>query len=161
MLEVKAIPHFIRLHDFNERQVEDVLDLATRIKRGVSRAELEGRTVGLLFFRGSLRTRTSLEVALSQLGGHTVNLTASSDFRELEARSGTVALAQRGGTYSKSGGHNPLHPGPPPARASVPRPDGGGGRGGLRACGGGGGNPRGCVCGHARARDGRAGRRPR
>ena len=90
MLEAKTIPHFIRLHDFNERQVEDVLDLATRIKRGVSRAELEGRTVGLLFFRGSLRTRASLEVALSQLGGHTVNLTASSDFWELEARSGTV-----------------------------------------------------------------------
>lgn len=90
MLEEKTIPHFIRLRDFDERQVEDVLDLATRIKRGVSRAELEGRTVGLLFFRGSLRTRTSLEVALSQLGGHTVNLTASSDFWELEARAGTV-----------------------------------------------------------------------
>ncbi|MFT5051819.1 MAG: N-acetylornithine carbamoyltransferase [Chlamydiales bacterium] len=87
---MRTIPHFIRLRDFDDRQIEDVLDLAMRIKRGVSRAELAGRSVGLLFFRGSLRTRTSLEVALSQLGGHTVNLTASSDFWELEARTGTV-----------------------------------------------------------------------
>lgn len=87
---MSTIPHFIRLRDLSDRQVEDVLDLAMRIKRGVSRAELAGRTVGLLFFRGSLRTRTSLEVALSQLGGHTVNLTASSDFWELEARTGSI-----------------------------------------------------------------------
>jgi N-acetylornithine carbamoyltransferase len=85
-----GIPHCIRLQDLSDRQIEDVLDLSVRLKRGVSRAELSGRTVGMLFFRGSLRTRTSLEVGMHQLGGHTVNLTASSDFWELEARSGTV-----------------------------------------------------------------------
>ncbi|MDA1264563.1 MAG: N-acetylornithine carbamoyltransferase [Planctomycetota bacterium] len=85
-----AIPHFIRLEDLSDRQVEDILDLAARLKRGVSRAELAGRSVGLLFFRGSLRTRTSLVAAVQQLGGHTVNLTAASDFWELEARDGTV-----------------------------------------------------------------------
>lgn len=85
-----ATPHFIRLEDLSDRQVEDILDLAARLKRGGSRAELEGRTVGLLFFRGSLRTRTSLVAAVQQLGGHTVNLTAASDFWELEARDGTV-----------------------------------------------------------------------
>lgn len=84
------IPHFIRLSDLSDRQVEDVLELSARIKRGVSRAELAGRTVGMLFFRGSLRTRISLEVAMHQLGGDTVNLTAASDFWELEAREGTV-----------------------------------------------------------------------
>ena len=78
--------HFTRLDDLSDRQVEDVLDLAARLKRGVSRAELQGLTVGLLFFRPSLRTRTSLEVAMHQLGGHTVNLNAASDFWELEAR---------------------------------------------------------------------------
>ncbi len=82
--------HFIRLQDLSDREVEDVLDLSARFKRGSSRAELAARTVGLLFFRGSLRTRTSLEVAMHQLGGHTVNLTASSDFWSLEAQEGTV-----------------------------------------------------------------------
>ena len=47
--------------------------------------------MGLLFFRGSLRTRISLEVAMHQLGGHTIKLTAaSSDFWELEEREGSV-----------------------------------------------------------------------
>jgi N-acetylornithine carbamoyltransferase len=82
----QAIRHFHRLDDLNERQIEDVLDLAARLKRGVSRPDLAGQTVGLLFFRPSLRTRTSLEVAMHQLGGHTVNLNAASDFWELEAR---------------------------------------------------------------------------
>lgn len=85
-----AIPHFLRLEDLTDRQVEDILDLASRLKRGVSRAELAGRSVGLLFFRGSLRTRTSLVAAVQQLGGDTVNLTAASDFWALEARDGTV-----------------------------------------------------------------------
>jgi len=78
--------HFTRLQDLSDRQIEDVLDLAARLKRGVSRADLQGQTVGMLFFRPSLRTRTSLEVAMHQLGGHTVNLNAASDFWELEAR---------------------------------------------------------------------------
>ena len=90
MHEEGRIRHFIRLEELDGRTVEDVLDLSARMKRGSSRAELAGRTVGLLFFRGSLRTRTSLEVAMSQLGGHTVELNARSDFWELEARRGTV-----------------------------------------------------------------------
>ncbi len=82
--------HFIRLEDLSDREVEDVLDLAARLKRGVSRADLAGLTVGMLFFRPSLRTRTSLEVAMHQLGGHTVNLNAASDFWELEAKSAVM-----------------------------------------------------------------------
>jgi N-acetylornithine carbamoyltransferase len=90
MADGSGIQHFIRLQELSDRELEDVLDLALRLKRGVSRAELTGRTVGLMFFRGSLRTRTSLEVAMYQLGGHTVNMNAQSDFWELEAREGTV-----------------------------------------------------------------------
>ncbi len=90
MSAAAAVNHFIRLEDLSDRQIEDILDLSARRKRGLSRADLAGRTVGLLFFRGSLRTRTSLVTAVQQLGGHTVNLTAASDFWELEARDGTV-----------------------------------------------------------------------
>ncbi|MFT7677591.1 MAG: N-acetylornithine carbamoyltransferase [Planctomycetota bacterium] len=82
--------HFIRLQDLSDQQVEDILDLALRLKRGVTRTELVGRSLGLLFFRGSLRTRTSLEVATYQLGGHTVNMNAATDFWELESRHGRV-----------------------------------------------------------------------
>ena len=86
-----ALPrHFIRLQDLADRQVEDILDLSERMKRGASHKELANHTIGLLFFRGSLRTRTSLVAAVHELGGHTVNLTAASDFGELEAQDGTI-----------------------------------------------------------------------
>ena len=85
-----ASRHFVRLADLSDREVEEILDLAARLKSDDSGRELASRTVGLLFFRGSLRTRTSLVTAVQQLGGSTVNLTAASDFWELEARDGTV-----------------------------------------------------------------------
>jgi N-acetylornithine carbamoyltransferase len=49
-----------------------------------------GRSLGMLFFRGSLRTRVSVEAAIQRLGGQTINLTASSDAWELEEREGST-----------------------------------------------------------------------
>jgi N-acetylornithine carbamoyltransferase len=85
-----ATSHLIRLSDWTPAQVDDLLELSMRLKRRGGRAQLAGRTVGLLFFRGSLRTRTSFEAAMYQLGGNTINLSAASDFWELEAQKGSV-----------------------------------------------------------------------
>ncbi|MBM3977919.1 MAG: N-acetylornithine carbamoyltransferase [Planctomycetes bacterium] len=82
--------HLIRLHDLEPSVIDDLIDHAQRLKRRAARADLAGRTIGMLFFRGSLRTRTSFEAAVHQLGGHTINLNATSDFWELEDREGTV-----------------------------------------------------------------------
>src|SRR5262245_57500304 len=82
--------HVIGLEDLDDELLGDVLELSARLKRRAGRGELAGRSLGLLFFRGSLRTRTSLEAAVHQLGGHTINLTAMSDFWELEEREGSV-----------------------------------------------------------------------
>jgi N-acetylornithine carbamoyltransferase len=89
MPEKPAIPHLIRLQDLREQEVEDLLDLSGRIKRRAGGFQLAGKSVGLLFFRGSLRTRTSFEAAMNQLGGHSIHLTASSDFWDLETTSGS------------------------------------------------------------------------
>lgn len=80
----------IRLSDLAGSELEDVLDLAQRFKAGVQRQELSGRSIGFLFFRGSLRTRTAFEVAVHQLGGQGLQLSAGSDFWHLEARDGVV-----------------------------------------------------------------------
>lgn len=82
--------HLIRLADLSRAQLDDLLDLSARLKRRKSPGELAGRTAGLLFFRGSLRTRTSFEAAMNQLGGQVIHLTAATDFWELEEREGTV-----------------------------------------------------------------------
>jgi len=80
----------IRLADLPDARLADVLDLAERFKAGARRAELGDKSIGFLFFRGSLRTRTSFEVAVHQLGGQGVHLSAGSDFWEVEARDGVV-----------------------------------------------------------------------
>ncbi len=90
MTERTAVPHLLSLQDLSEREVDDLLDLSVRIKRRAGAFQLAGRTIGLLFFRPSLRTRASFEAAVHQLGGQAIHLTASSDFWELESSDGTV-----------------------------------------------------------------------
>lgn len=82
--------HLISLSDLDDAVLDEILELSARLKRRTGRGELGAKTVGMLFFRGSLRTRASLEAAVLQLGGSVVNLTAMSDFWELEEREGSV-----------------------------------------------------------------------
>ncbi|MAF65141.1 MAG: acetylornithine carbamoyltransferase [Planctomycetes bacterium] len=82
--------HLISLQDLGDDELRTLLEGSLRAKAEATRGGLEGRTAGMLFFRGSLRTRTSFEAAVHQLGGHGLNLNAATDFWELEARSGSV-----------------------------------------------------------------------
>jgi N-acetylornithine carbamoyltransferase len=85
--------HLVRLHDLNADELNDLLDLSGRLRARTGRAvqrPLEGQTVGMLFFRGSFRTRVSLETAIHSLGGHPIHLNAESDFWELEHAEGAV-----------------------------------------------------------------------
>lgn len=82
--------HLTCLEDLDAERLEQVLRLAAELKRGGASAELAGKSIGMLFFRGSLRTRISFEAAVHQLGGHPHNLTAHSDFWELEEKEGRV-----------------------------------------------------------------------
>lgn len=82
--------HLIRLRDLSLPDLDLVLERARSLKQNPASGDLVGLNVGLLFFRGSLRTRISLEVAMHQLGGNTIELTASSDFWDLEVREGAV-----------------------------------------------------------------------
>jgi len=89
MASAPAIAHLVSLQDLAERKVEELIESSLAIKRSPPGPKLAGKSAGLLFFRGSLRTRASFEAAMNQLGGHTINLTASSDFWELEAQEGS------------------------------------------------------------------------
>lgn len=60
---------------YGRQEIEALLALAERLKRERYRGEeLKGKVLALLFEKPSLRTRTTLEVAMLHLGGHAVYL---------------------------------------------------------------------------------------
>jgi N-acetylornithine carbamoyltransferase len=60
--------------DFSKEEVETVLDVAFDLKKkralGQPHAYLRDKTLGMLFFFSSTRTRCSFESGMAQLGGH-------------------------------------------------------------------------------------------
>jgi ornithine carbamoyltransferase len=68
---------FLRNLDLNALEYRTVMDTAHALKRGELRGQkpLEGKTLAMIFEKPSLRTRTTFDVGMFQLGGHSVNLT--------------------------------------------------------------------------------------
>jgi ornithine carbamoyltransferase len=73
--------NFLSVLDFDPQDLERCLQLAAQMKsdRSLGRSAptanaLDGRHVALLFDKPSLRTRTTFEIAIRELGGHVVSL---------------------------------------------------------------------------------------
>lgn len=66
--------HFISTLDWSRDELQQILDDAQAMKKGLTPRALEGRSVGLLFFNASLRTRSSFEIGVHQMGGLAVVL---------------------------------------------------------------------------------------
>lgn len=70
--------HFIDLLDWDGDQILKLLKDATRIKktalRGKHKPFLQGRVLGMIFEKPSLRTRTSFQAGMAQLGGQAIFL---------------------------------------------------------------------------------------
>ena len=82
--------HFLRLRDLSDEALENLVDLAIRMKQKPPNRLLAGKSLGLLFFNRSLRTRATFEIAMFQLGGQSIHLSSSADFWELESEEGKV-----------------------------------------------------------------------
>jgi len=72
---------FLSVLDFDAADLERCLDIAARVKtdRALGRQAptadaLDGRHIAILFDKPSLRTRTTFEIAIRELGGHIVAL---------------------------------------------------------------------------------------
>jgi ornithine carbamoyltransferase len=72
----ESITDFTSLAALTPHAVRDLLDLAAYMKRRgpLGDQPLRGRSVALLFEKPSLRTRTTFEVGVYQLGGHPIYL---------------------------------------------------------------------------------------
>ncbi len=69
--------HFLAIPDFTRPELNDLFDLAARMKRaGYDEKPLAGRTLGMIFAKSSTRTRVSFEVGAYQLGGHALFLSS-------------------------------------------------------------------------------------
>jgi ornithine carbamoyltransferase len=64
----------LSITDLNRKEIVGLIEQARRMKKEGTRPLLSGRTLALLFQKPSLRTRVSFEMAMHQLGGHTVYL---------------------------------------------------------------------------------------
>ena len=82
--------HFLTTRDWSRSEIDALLDLASSIKHEPPGPLLEGKTVALLFFNPSLRTRTSMEVGVWRLGGHAVVLEPGKAAWPIEFEDGVV-----------------------------------------------------------------------
>ena len=70
--------HFLELRDFDTAALRRMLDAAAEYKRDRHGPKpLAGKTLALIFEKPSTRTRVSFEVAMKQLGGEVVILSAA------------------------------------------------------------------------------------
>lgn len=82
--------HFLNTADVPLADLESVLEQAATMKAGATEKPLAGRSVALVFFDPSVRTRTSMEVGIYQLGGHSVVLEPGNSSWGLEHRENIV-----------------------------------------------------------------------
>ena len=66
--------NFLSTLDLSSQEVFHILDLAKEIKNKDINIELEKKVLGLIFDKSSTRTRVSFQVAMSRLGGTTIDL---------------------------------------------------------------------------------------
>jgi N-acetylornithine carbamoyltransferase len=82
--------------NMTREQIEKVMESALRFKRGADVSKpLAGKSVALVFFNPSLRTRASMQVGIYELGGNAVVLEPGGTSWTLEHRVGQVMDADK------------------------------------------------------------------
>ncbi len=69
-----ANKNFLSSLDLSKEEVLHVLDLANNFKNKKINIDLKNKVLGLIFNKSSTRTRVSFQVAMSRLGGSTIDL---------------------------------------------------------------------------------------
>jgi N-acetylornithine carbamoyltransferase len=85
-----AIRHFLTTQDWARPELDALLTRAEAFRRSPRGNELAGRSIALMFFAPSMRTRTSFELGAFQLGGHAVVLSPGKDAWGISFKQGEV-----------------------------------------------------------------------
>ena len=82
---------FLTTGNLDRAQLDHLIAAAIRFKRGQDQSKpLNGKSIALVFFNPSLRTRASMQVGIYELGGNAVTLEPGGSSWTLEHRHGAV-----------------------------------------------------------------------
>jgi N-acetylornithine carbamoyltransferase len=82
--------HFLNTQDWSRAGLNGLLEQAAAFKRNKLGDQLRGKSIALVFFNPSMRTRTSFELGAFQLGAHAIVLQPGKDAWPIEFELGTV-----------------------------------------------------------------------
>ncbi|MEP6742869.1 MAG: N-acetylornithine carbamoyltransferase [bacterium] len=81
---------FLNTVELSSQELKQLIDSAVHFKRGTDNSQpLAGKSIALVFFNPSLRTRASMQVGVHELGGNAVMLEPGNTSWTLEHREGT------------------------------------------------------------------------
>jgi N-acetylornithine carbamoyltransferase len=86
----KRVKHFLSTSDWSREDLDALLKLAGELKNNPVNESLKGRSIALLFLNPSMRTRTSFDLGMQQLGGIAIVLQPGKDAWGLEFEMGAV-----------------------------------------------------------------------
>ena len=66
--------NFLSISDLQTDEIINILDIAAKFKKNKLKINLEKKVLGLIFDKASTRTRVSFQVAMTRLGGTTIDL---------------------------------------------------------------------------------------
>lgn len=82
--------HFLTTADWSQVELEGLLETAAGLKRNPIRDDLKGKSIALMFLNPSMRTRTSFDLGMQQLGGIAIVLQPGKDAWGVEFEPGVV-----------------------------------------------------------------------
>src|SRR5260370_4612306 len=90
------VRNFLSTADLNRADLDQLIESALRLKNGKDQSKaLAGRSIALVFFNPSLRTRASMQIGVYELGGNAVVLEPGGTSWTLEHREGVVMDADK------------------------------------------------------------------
>jgi len=85
------LKNFLTTNAFSRAELEKIIESAVKFKRGETREKyLDGKSIALVFFNPSLRTRASMQIGVYELGGNAVILEPGNTSWTLEHRENVV-----------------------------------------------------------------------
>ncbi|MGB5292029.1 MAG: N-acetylornithine carbamoyltransferase [Lysobacterales bacterium] len=82
--------HFLSTSDWSREDLDALLQSAAALKKNPINSRLKGRSIALLFLNPSMRTRTSFDLGMQQMGGIAIVLQPGKDAWGLEFDTGVI-----------------------------------------------------------------------